>query len=263
MPSTWQSALAFRPAGSTGLPGRAPFLLFVAVGICGSTTETSTTGSKRSERSPGPSRINEKGAPVTDFWTRHIAVHIPPRGRRLLGQAAHAFRQFRSRRRRTRLVVAQPVLSERDLASLLLAVRALPGPRQLSDAEEALLETTARGRLRVEEAIALRWGDIDWNTRTLRVARSIHGARVVAPKSGTARTVRLTRPMRKALREWTEVAIWRRSDDPVFADPRTGGRLNLDRLRRRFRAARQAAGLSHLRLIHLRRGVRRWRGTGR
>jgi integrase len=110
----------------------------------------------------------------------------------------------------------------------------------------------ARTGLRLGEARALQWGDLDLTQRAARVARSISddGKSVDTPKSGHGRTVDLSRQLVETLRHlevtrkaetlrrgWREVPAW------VFVN-RLGGPLDADKVRVHFKHALKAAGLS-------------------
>jgi len=112
-----------------------------------------------------------------------------------------------------------------------------------------------RTGLRLGEALALQWDDIDWTGRTLRVARAFSGSgksrRLQTPKSGhgrdvdlSAQTVDLLRRLetkRKAetlRRGWPAFPAW------VFPDE-TGQDMDDSNLRKVFARVLKATGLPH------------------
>lgn len=79
----------------------------------------------------------------------------------------------------------------------------------------------ARTGMRLGEALALQWPDLDFQARTLRVARALSAGRVETPKSGRGRTVDMSAQLSRALlrlahqrkaetlrRGWPELPPW-------------------------------------------------------
>jgi integrase len=64
-----------------------------------------------------------------------------------------------------------------------------------------LFLTLAGTGLRLGEALALQWGDVDECAREIRVARTISDGRVDTPKSGYGRTVDLSQMLTAALQK--------------------------------------------------------------
>jgi len=118
------------------------------------------------------------------------------------------------------------------------------------------LLTLADSGLRVGEALALQWGDVNWRADYVHVRRAYTCDTLDVPKSGRDRKVYLTRRLKDAL--WQRYQLQRRDRfgnvsalDPeqhaaveaerdaalmmawVFCDG-TGGLIDLDNLRRRF-----------------------------
>jgi integrase len=62
--------------------------------------------------------------------------------------------------------------------------------------------TLARTGLRLGEALALQWADVDFNQRVLLVRRSIRRAQTKVPKNGKARRVDMSRQLCDVLRGW-------------------------------------------------------------
>src|SRR6186713_2244575 len=58
----------------------------------------------------------------------------------------------------------------------------------------------ARTGLRLGEALALQWDDVDLQGRELRVERAIFGTELTTPKSGHGRTVDMSRQLTETLR---------------------------------------------------------------
>jgi len=107
----------------------------------------------------------------------------------------------------------------------------------------------ARTGLRLGEALVLRWDDLDFGNREIRVERALSGGLIETPKSGHGRTVDMSRHLAQALqallvarktetlrRGWKEVPAW------VFCS-RRGGILNDANVRRAFNKVLRKAKL--------------------
>jgi len=76
--------------------------------------------------------------------------------------------------------------------------------------------------MRPEEIIALRWGDIDWNAKTIRVERAKASGTVKPVKTYNARDVKLVSravAALKRMKSWTYVGG---EDGEIFQNPVTG-----------------------------------------
>jgi integrase len=87
----------------------------------------------------------------------------------------------------------------------------------------------ARTGIRIGEALALEWGDLDLHSRTIHIARPLadDGKRVDTPKSGEGRTVHLSRQLAETLRRLQNVRKaealrrgWRELPPWMFVTPR-------------------------------------------
>jgi integrase len=148
-------------------------------------------------------------------------------------------------------VDAQPERSSGDMLVLTPdEVRLLAEAAE--DPQDAALYTVAAFTgLRLGELLALRWGDVDFGNRLVHVRRSYtYGAEGV-PKSGKVRAVPLCDPAAAALDGLSRRPYHVGEDDLVFCTP-VGGHLDHTRLRRRFWAARDRAGLKPIRFHDLR-----------
>jgi len=105
--------------------------------------------------------------------------------------------------------------------------------------------------LRMGELLALRWEDVDLDARRIIVHRAV-SANVEGPtKSWQARAVALADPAAMALARLAARGDYTSRGDYVFCS-RLGRRLDGSALRRRFVAARDAAGLRALKFHSLR-----------
>ena len=109
--------------------------------------------------------------------------------------------------------------------------------------------------LRLGEARALRWRDVlfldDMSGAMLDVRNAVSAQAEKPPKSWRPRTVPLPRQAAEALARLQSRQHFVEDDDYVFVNP-IGGRLDDSALRRRYKAARDAAGLREVKLHGLR-----------
>jgi integrase len=114
-----------------------------------------------------------------------------------------------------------------------------------------LLRIAAYTGLRRGELVALRWRDVDFEKRSLRVEGSFSHGAVTTTKGGRARAVPLVAEVAQVLARLGHRGYATGPDDPVFPG-QVSGHLDASALRRRFVAARDAAGLRPLRFHDLR-----------
>lgn len=108
-----------------------------------------------------------------------------------------------------------------------------PGPPPPSDVwgpvMRVLIRAAAASGLRQSELLGLRWSDLDWRSRRIRVRRpSVHGEFSSEGKSdlSTRRSVPMTDALHAALEGWRERTPYRADDDLVFAHPTKGTPLD-------------------------------------
>jgi integrase len=117
--------------------------------------------------------------------------------------------------------------------------------------DAAIYLTAAFTGLRMGELLALRWKHVDFPGSTIRVERSItHGAEG-PPKSGRVRAVPLVDELAEALARLGQRERFTGDDELVFVGE-TGEHLDGSALRRRYKKARDKAGLRPLRFHDLR-----------
>ncbi len=119
-----------------------------------------------------------------------------------------------------------------------------------SDQDRAVFLTAAFTGLRMGELIALRWGDVDFDTEALHVYGSYSLGTLTAPKSGLTRTVPTAKQVHALLKEHRDCVAHGRAD-LVFGGER-GEFLDGSALRRRYKKALKNAGLRPLRFHDLR-----------
>lgn len=117
--------------------------------------------------------------------------------------------------------------------------------------DQALLLVAALTGLRKGELVALRWRDVDWAARRVRVRRNYTRGEFGVPKSRrSARAIPLADQAASALRRLRANSNWRGDDDLVFAHPDTGGVLAKSNISRRMHVALKAAGLDETHRFH-------------
>lgn len=122
--------------------------------------------------------------------------------------------------------------------------------------------------LRVSEALALRWSDVDWSNGRLSVQRGIVNQRVADVKTtGSARVFNVTSDVLDRLRARRRATDFQDESDWIFASPASIGRLPYayTSVWREVRRAAKAAGLPELGTHTFRHTYRSWLdavGTG-
>ena len=120
-----------------------------------------------------------------------------------------------------------------------------------SEQDAAIFLTAAFTGLRQGELLALRWRDVDFERRIVRVHRTYKsGNGVDTPKSGRGRAVPMADEVARALARLGEREHFTDDDDLVFRGPR--GHINAQKLGYRYKAALEHAGLRELRFHDLR-----------
>ena len=120
-----------------------------------------------------------------------------------------------------------------------------------SEQDGAMYLTAAFAGLRRGELVALRWRDVDFEQRALRVQGNYSHGEVVVPKSGKGRAVPMAPDVARELARLGQREHFTGPDDPVFPGA-GGGYLDGSALRRRYTAALGRAGLRPLRFHDLR-----------
>jgi integrase len=131
-------------------------------------------------------------------------------------------------------------MTREQLAAFLTAAGS-PEAAAIERRHVPLFLLLARTGMRVGEAFALQWPDVDFEVREIRVARAFSDGRLETPKSGHGRTVDMSEQLAAVLRRlivarkaetlkrgWRELPPW------VFCSE-TGTPLNNSNLRRVFR----------------------------
>ena len=113
--------------------------------------------------------------------------------------------------------------------------------RRLEDDQDAcLIVVAAFCGLRMGELLALRWRHVVWHAQRLHIQRAYALGQEDSPKGRRGRTVPLADQPAQALAQLSQRPMFTRNSDLVFCS-RTGEHLDGSALRRRFKAARDAA----------------------
>jgi integrase len=115
--------------------------------------------------------------------------------------------------------------------------------------------------LRISEALALKWADVDWLASRLGVRRGIVNQRVADVKTqGSARTFNLSTELLDRLKTWKQLSEFTGADDWIFASPFKLGRLpwSYTGVREELKRASIAAKIGHLSSHAFRHTYRSW-----
>ena len=136
-----------------------------------------------------------------------------------------------------------------EVEALLRAVTEDP----LGHVERVMYLTAAMTGMRQGELFALRWRDVDWSARRIRVRRNY-----VRGEFGTPKSRRSARSLPLASRVATELELlflgsaYKRDDDLGFAHPETGRPIDRSKLLKRFKAALRRGDVRAVRFHELR-----------
>ena len=120
-----------------------------------------------------------------------------------------------------------------------------------SEQDAAIYLTAALAGLRRGELIALRWRNVDFPRRHIRVTASYTERALSTPKSGHARAIPMAPEVAQTLARLNQRPEHTREDDLVFPG-QAGGYLDGSALYRRYKTALKRAGLRNLRFHDLR-----------
>lgn len=119
--------------------------------------------------------------------------------------------------------------------------------------EPTLYLTAAMTGLRQGELLGLRWRDVDFDARKMRVVSPYVRGEFGAPKSaGSGRSVPMAERVAAALRELRSQSVYSRDRDLVFCHPDTGKPLDRSKLVRRFKQAIDRADVHQVTFHELR-----------
>jgi integrase len=115
--------------------------------------------------------------------------------------------------------------------------------------------------LRISEALALKWTDVDWLGSRLSVRRGIVNQHVADVKTqGSARTFNLSAELLDRLKTWKQLSEFSGAEDWIYASPFKLGRLprSYTGVRQELERASTAARIGHLSTHAFRHTYRSW-----
>jgi integrase len=127
----------------------------------------------------------------------------------------------------------------------------LPQQVQEDEQDSEAVRIAAYTGLRLGELLALRWRDVDWSGSALTIERAISAGHEGTTKSGKVRRVPMADQAAAALERLSHRRHFTSQDDLVFCNS-IGRPVDGSALRRRYKRARDAAGLRPLRWHDLR-----------
>ncbi|MGE0507134.1 MAG: tyrosine-type recombinase/integrase [Solirubrobacterales bacterium] len=131
-------------------------------------------------------------------------------------------------------------------------ITAVPDDR-LGEVERPLYVTATMCGLRQGELLALRWLDVDWNARVIRVRRNYTRGQFGRPKSRrSTRSVPMPRRVAAELRRLHSRSDHTGDTDLVFCHPDTGNPYDASKMRKRFKEAVAVVGIRPVRFHDLR-----------
>ena len=132
-------------------------------------------------------------------------------------------------------------------------LRAMPSD-PVGQVERVLVLAAAMTGMRRGELLGLRWKDVDWPARKIRVVRTYVGGKEDTPKSeASRRAVPLASRLAAELQLLHESSPYRGDDDPVFTHPSgTGLPLDASAVSKAFKRALRRASVREVRFHDLR-----------
>jgi integrase len=115
--------------------------------------------------------------------------------------------------------------------------------------------------LRISEALALRWSDVDWLNGKLSVQRGIVRQRLDDVKTETShKAITVTQTMIEALKQWKQTTQFSAQEDWIFASPSQLGRFpwSADSVNDAYKKAASAAKVAHVSTHSMRHTYRSW-----
>src|ERR1700676_3666520 len=115
--------------------------------------------------------------------------------------------------------------------------------------------------LRISEALALKWSDVDWLNGKLSVQRGIVRQRLDDVKTETShKAITVTQTMIEALKQWKQTTQFSAQEDWIFASPAQLGRFpwSADSVNDAYKKAASAAGIAHVSTHSMRHTYRSW-----
>jgi len=115
--------------------------------------------------------------------------------------------------------------------------------------------------LRISEALALKWGDVDWLEGKLSIERGIVRQRIDDLKTATSHeAITVGQTMLDTLKLWKQTTQFSAQEDWIFASPTQLGCLpwSADSVNDAYQKAASAAGIAHVSTHSMRHTYRSW-----
>lgn len=142
-------------------------------------------------------------------------------------------------------------LDRTEIEALLAGVDVSEEP--FGHTDRAIFLTATMTGMHQGELLALRWRDVDWQAKKIRVRRNYVRGHWSTPKSRSGeRSVPLATRVAIELRRHRQRSRFRAAADLVFPHPFTGNPLDHASLLRRFKKALKVAGVRQIRFHDLR-----------
>ena len=139
-----------------------------------------------------------------------------------------------------------------DQAELDALIAAVPDD-DLGRVERVMYAAAAMTGMRQGELLALRWMDVDWSARRVRVRRNyVHGEYGTPKSKRSTRAVPLADSLAGQLDLLHQSTAYKADADLVFAHPYTGHPIDRSRLLKRYKSALKRAGVRDVRFHDLR-----------
>jgi len=139
-----------------------------------------------------------------------------------------------------------------DQTEIDALVAAVPDD-DLGRVERVMYLAAAMTGMRQGELLALRWSDVDWTARRVRVRRNFVRGEYGTPKSKrSSRSVPLADVLGGELDRLFQASAYRADGDLVFAHPHTGKPIDRSKLLKRYKASLRRAGVRDVRFHDLR-----------
>jgi integrase len=137
-----------------------------------------------------------------------------------------------------------------DGPELEAVLRSVPADAR-GETERCLFLVAAMTGLRIGELLGLRWRDVDWTAQKIRVGDNWVRGEFGDPKSAQSdRAVPMAQRVARELELQFQQSVMQADDDLVFPHPTTGRPLDKSKVRKRFLAAVQAAGITRHLTVH-------------
>jgi integrase len=137
-----------------------------------------------------------------------------------------------------------------DGPELEAVLRSVPADAR-GETDRCLFLVAAMTGLRIGELLGLRWRDVDWAAQKIRVGDNWVRGEFGDPKSARSdRAVPMAQRVARELELQFQRSELQADDDLVFPHPITGRPLDKSKVRKRFLAAVEAAGISRHLTVH-------------